>query len=169
MGEARPIWSRLLEELPMKFTSIAITAAAFAALTTPIYAADVPGAPTHMSYEIKGTITIGSATGGSGAGKITAHGIGSKGLTAFRKAGEACSQIMFTATTSDGVAHSTHAMGVASSGKCTYDLTFSSTPGLTISTAQFSSCGGTFADIAVDPAVIGLTNGHGEADVSEIP
>jgi hypothetical protein len=146
-----------------------MTAAVLAAFSTPAYAANAYGVPTHMTYQIQGTITIGSATGGAGAGKITAHSIGSHGLTAFRKAGEACNQIMFTVVTSDGASHSTHAMGNAASGKCTYDLTFQSTLGLKISTAQFSSCGGTFADIAVDPALIGLANGHGQADVTEIP
>ena len=95
----------------MKLTSIAMTAAVLAAFSTPAYAANAYGVPTHMTYQIQGTITIGSATGGAGAGKITAHSIGSHGLTAFRKAGEACNQIMFTVVTSDGASHSTHAMG----------------------------------------------------------
>jgi hypothetical protein len=90
-------------------------------------------------------------------------------LTKFRKAGEACSTLMFEVTMSDGSMHSTHATGNAATGGCTYALTFAAPVGLKVSAASFSSYGGTFADIAVDPALIGLTNGIGEANFFEAP
>jgi len=61
---------------------------------------------------------------------------------------------MFTVVLSDNSSHSTHAMGNAANGLCTYALSFSAPANLKVSTASFASCGGLFDDIAVDPSVL---------------
>jgi hypothetical protein len=148
----------------MRFSFFAFAVVALAAVSGPASAIQLPPQGNSlMTYNFKGNIKF------HGPFKAAPHTLGTPALTKFRKAGEACSTLMFEVTMSDGSIHSTHATGNVATGGCTYALTFSAPVGLKVSAASFSSCGGTFADIAVDPALIGLTNGIGEADFSEAP
>lgn len=148
----------------MRFSSFAfvaamlvLTAGAASAIQLP------PQGQSLQTYNFRGYAKF------HGPFKAAPHTMSTPALTTFRKAGDACNTLMFQVTMSDGSMHSTHATGNAANGQCAYDLTFKAAPGLKVSAASFSSTGKTFAEITVDPALIGLTNGIGQLDFLEAP
>jgi hypothetical protein len=147
----------------MRFPSLLLGAVLLAAIARPALAIQLPPQGNSlMTYNFKGNIKF------HGPFKAAPHTLNVSALTTFRKAGDACNTLMFEVKMSDGSMHSTHATGNAANGLCTYSLTFTGPVGLKISAATFSSCGGTFADITVDPVLIGLlANGNAELNFTE--
>lgn len=124
---------------------------------------------TMLTYSFDGSIVTGTQSHGSGggAGKVAFNDVKAPGLTLFRKAGDACTTLMFSVTMSDQTTHTAHAAPSPTAGRCTYALTFTGKPGLKVVGASLSSCGGTFADIAVDPALFTLTGGAAHLNFTE--
>ena len=84
-------------------------------LAAPAYAIQVPPqGQALMTYNFKGPIKF------HGPQKTAPKTIGTTALTLFRKAGEPCNTLLFSVTMSDKSMHSTHAMGNAADGLCTY-------------------------------------------------
>lgn len=147
----------------MRFSSFAL-AAALAMIAGPASAIQLPPQGQSLqTYNFRGYVKF------HGPFKAAPHTMSTPALTTFRKAGDACNTLMFEVTMSDGSMHSTHATGNAANGQCTYELMFKAPPGLKVSAASLTSTGKAFSDIAIDPALIGSTNGIGQLDFTEAP